>query len=301
MPINEIWKTHMRLQRLRIRAPRNYFKGIVRSLYVKQYRGNVWGSVRFKPGFMRKVGHYDRYLDDARRHFGNSGMSNDSHFDFHQIVSPVRTLSVFRNLFSRWKHHEYPLDFTWYKQFYRTYNKTNYFRHQRNLLYHRTNSFEGNFRRHVFRRQFREGTIKGNAFSGNLFVYRFVSRLSHFLYFTGFSHTLALATRLVISGFVLVDDVVITDPNFKIPLYSRVQLSLSKFMYNLISPSIISYHNFSTIPSLEVNFKLPYCTVFSSFVILIEVIFQGGLTDFMFLYEIFAPVIKNTRSRSRFI
>lgn len=289
--INGIWKIQMKNQRLRIRSPRKNFKGVVKSLYVKQYRGNVWGNVRFKENYIRKLGRYGNHISEIQRSFGQSSLSQDSHFDFHQIMSSFPYTNNLKKKYSRWKRNEYPKDLTWYKQFYRTFNKENRDRHIRNLMYHRLNSFEGNLRRHVLRRRFREGSIKGNTFSGNLFIYRFVSRLSHFLYFVGFANTLSLSTRLIKGGFVSVNNQVIIDPAFKIPLYSRIHLNLSKFCNNLIYLSIISYQNISAIPSLEINYKLLSARFFR-LCNTREIIFQGSLLEHMFLYEIFSPMIK---------
>ncbi len=285
------WLDSVRKQRQRLRQPRRDYHGVVHSLYIKQYRGNVWGDLRFKESFMRKLGHYKQFFKENQRNLGEFSRGEDAHYDFLQNSSAGMLKKIHRRRMYRYKYDEYEIDLTDYKQFYRVFNKTVSSRHTRNLLYHRYNSFQGNLRQHALRRIFREGSIKGNTFSGNLFVFRFVSRLSHFLYFCGFANTLALATRLIQGKFVFVDDKLIVDPLFKIPLFSRVYLELSPFMYNLISPSIISYNNISATPSLEINFKLLSARFFklcsSS-----EIIFQGSLFDHMFMYEQFAPIIK---------
>lgn len=290
LPASPFWVDQVRKQRLRIRQPRRDYGGVVHSLYIKQYRGNVWGNLRFKKTFMRKLGKYNQFWKDVQRNLGNFSRGEDAQYDFLQNSSTGALKKMQKRRIYRWKNAEYDIDLTGYKQFYRVFNRTEKYRHTRNLLYHRYNSFQGNLRQHALRRIFREGSIKGNPFSGNLFVFRFVSRLSHFLYFCGFSNTIALATRLIQGGFVFVDDMRITDPLYKVPLFSRVHLELSTFMYHFISPSIISYHNISAIPSLEINFKLLSARFFklcsSS-----EVIFQGSLFDHMFMYEQFAPVI----------
>ncbi len=97
--------------------------------------------------------------------------------------------------------------------------------------------------------------------------------------------------RLILNGYVFVNDQSIKEVLYKTPLFARVNLELTPFMYNLISPSIISYNNFAATPSLEINFKLLSARFFR-LCLSSEIIFQGSLFDHMFMYEQFAPMIK---------
>jgi len=289
--INNLWKRRIRKSRLKIRARRWNFFGNVRSLYVKQYRGNVWGNARFKLNYAKKLSIYHDFRKDLERSFGATSTPQYL-LELGSNNNISAALLRFLNRKHRnFKNQKYLRDITANKKFYRKFNKTITVRHQKSLQLHRIKSFLGNVKIKFLRDIWRSGTIKGNMFSANLFIFRFLSRLSHLLYFAGFVASLQLGIHLVKSGFVKVNTNIIIDPYYLVPVMTSVQLQLPLFYKRLCIFLLFPYHRLYVYPFLEINYNL-FTVRFLRIPIYREVIFPSGYFDHMLLYEQLAQVIK---------
>jgi len=289
--IKRMWRKQIRKSRVKIRPRRWDFFGRVRSLYVKQFRSNIWANARFKKNYAKKLSVYFDFEKDLERGFSR-GHRPTYLFDVggrNALSSAV--LLYLRRKHKRFRKFQFPIDVTANKKFYKKFFKKSLFRHNRHLQLHRIKSFLGNPKIHYLRKIWRTGTIKGNVFSANLFTYRFLSRLPHLLYFTGFTVSLEFATHLVSWGFVLVNDIVITNKEFLVPVMARVQLELPLFYKQICIFMLFPYHRIYVSPFLEINWKL-FSVRFLRIPTFREVVLPSGTFDHMFLYEQLAQVVK---------
>src|ERR1019366_8462191 len=63
-------RRRIRISRLKLRARRWNFFGRVRSLAIKQYRANIWGSAKFKINFAKRLTVYYDYKKQISRILG---------------------------------------------------------------------------------------------------------------------------------------------------------------------------------------------------------------------------------------
>jgi len=229
------WVNSTRKYRQRIRGIQINKKQNVRSLYIKHYRGNVWATAKFHISILRKVSKSRLFMKELSRSFGEASIPEVSH-----NIWPIKMHNEVYLNYQKKKHLNFcrkffPRDVTKHKIFYRIFNDDNEFRRTRFLMFKRLQSFEGIFRVHQMRKIWRTGTIKGNPFSASLFVYRFMGRLSHYLFFGGYAVSRHFSFFLIRAGFVFVNNICIKDPLFLVPFFAIVRLILPpvfKHLYN---------------------------------------------------------------------
>jgi len=288
--VDQMRKRRLKKSRLKIRSRRWDFFGKTRSLYIKQFRGNFWGNVRFKKNYAKKLAANGNQAKLLIRTFGNAFRSHYllSVGERNSISSPL--VKLINRKYRRFKNFYYPIDLTANKKFYRTFSKTLFYRHTRNIQKHRIKAFLNNCKEKQLRDIWRTGNIKSNMYSANLFTLRFISRLPHLLYFAGFTSCLELAKHLVVFGFVSVNRKIITNSTFLTPVMSVVQLHLPNFYKKLCTFLLFPYHRLYVSPYFEINWKL-----FTIRILRIpnyrEVILPDGPFDHMFLYEQLSPSI----------
>jgi len=177
------------------------------------------------------------------------------------------------------------------KKFYRKFHRERKFQHQGQLQLTRTKSLLGNPKMARLRSIWRSGKIKGGLYSANLFVLRFIARISHMLYFSGFTTSLELANHLVTWGFVTVNGKVITNCDYVVPIMTPLRLCLPNPYRKICYFMLFPYHRIFASPYLEINWKL-FIIRFIRIPTFREVILPESPFDHMFLYEQLAQSIK---------
>jgi ribosomal protein S4 len=289
--INNLWRKRIRRSRLKIRAKRRDFFGNIRSLYVKQYRGNYRGNASYRHNYAKKLAIYYDYKKDLERVFGETGtpqfLLERGNYNFRSST----VLKYLRKTYGQFKFRKYLRDITANKKFYKKFNKTTAVRHLKNLQLHRVKSFLGKVKNKQLRDIWRSGTIKGNKFSANLFIFRYISRLPHLLHFCGFAINLQLSQELVSKGFVSVNDIIVKDLTYLVPRMVAIQLHITNNLIRICGFLLFPYFKTFVYSFLEINWKL-FTVRFLRIPVFREVFFAAGHFDHMLLYESLAQSIK---------
>ncbi len=292
-PIDDMWKRQIKEQLQKIRARRRNFGGNLRSLTIKQYRGNIWNSARFKKGYAKKLATTFNYRKQLERGLSFANRANflmdGTLFDRNNFSGAI--LKYLKKRFYKFKRKNFPRDLVAAKKFYRKFNKTVNYRHTRNLELHRIKVFFGGIRVPTLHKMWNTGHMKGFMYSANLFTLRFIARLPNLLYFSGLTTNLAVAKRLIESHIVYVDKELIWNLFHLVSVLSYTQIVIPKFYEYMYFFLISPFHRIYINSFFEINLKLLSVRLLR-LPLYREVVIPQGLFDHMFLYEQLAQNVK---------